>query len=342
VRYRLPPALVLFVLSPAIGELLSGSSPPAEFFSPFTFFLLAALYGGGAILVRELALRWRKGWLSIFTLGLAYGIVEEGVMCKSFFDPNWPDLGPLGVYGRWLGVNWVWAQGLTVYHAVFSISIPILLVELAYPHERGESWVSTEWLKVIGLLFALDVLFGFCCFPKPEAPYYPSPLHVLATVVAVAVLILLARKLPENLPAPLSTRVASVPKFVLLGFASTLTFFLVFWGLPNTKLHPAVTMGLGVLVPLVAARCALLWSGNGHRWADIHRWAIASGALGFFILLAPFQELSNPTRPDNTAGMSLVGLAALTGLLWLRGQIIRRQERGHPAEIVHSPPRARS
>ena len=33
------PALVLFFLAPAIGELLSGSAPPAEFFNTFTLFL---------------------------------------------------------------------------------------------------------------------------------------------------------------------------------------------------------------------------------------------------------------------------------------------------------------
>jgi len=60
-RRRISPAVVLFVLAPAVGELLSGSSPPVEFFNPFTFFLLAALYGGGAILVRELVFKWRMG-----------------------------------------------------------------------------------------------------------------------------------------------------------------------------------------------------------------------------------------------------------------------------------------
>jgi len=30
-KHRLNPALVLFFLAPAIGELLSGSMPPAEF-----------------------------------------------------------------------------------------------------------------------------------------------------------------------------------------------------------------------------------------------------------------------------------------------------------------------
>ncbi|MCD6244170.1 MAG: hypothetical protein J7J65_02910 [Candidatus Korarchaeota archaeon] len=51
----------------------------------------------------------------------AYGIVEEGVMTRSFFCPTWPDLGILAEYGRWIGVNWVWAIQLTIFHAVFSI-----------------------------------------------------------------------------------------------------------------------------------------------------------------------------------------------------------------------------
>ena len=31
---RFPSALILFFLTPAIAELLSGSAPPAEFFNP--------------------------------------------------------------------------------------------------------------------------------------------------------------------------------------------------------------------------------------------------------------------------------------------------------------------
>lgn len=321
----LPPAVVLFFLSPAIGELLSGSSPPVEFFNPFNFFLLSALYGGGAILVRELIVHWRKGWLSLFTLGAAYGIIEEGLMCKSFFDPYWQDLGPLGVYGRWLGVNWVWEVGLTVYHAVFSIAIPIALVEIAYPKERSRFWVSPEWLRIIGLLFALVVLFGFCCFPKPESPYYPSLFHVLTKVAIVAGLIWLSKQLPESLPLPLKGCVVSPIKFALLGFATVFLFFATFWGLPNTKIPPITTMALVSLIPLLSARIALKWSGKGQLWDDIHRLALVGGALGFFILLAPLQELSNPYRPDNTAGMSIVGLAALLGLLWLRKRTLQRQ-----------------
>ena len=47
------PVLVLLVLAPAVGELLSGSSPPLQFFNPVSFLLLVGLYGCGALLVRE-------------------------------------------------------------------------------------------------------------------------------------------------------------------------------------------------------------------------------------------------------------------------------------------------
>jgi len=141
---KVPPALLLFVISPAIAELLLGSSPPSEFFNPFSLLLLCSLYGSGALIVRELKVRWNKGFVSMFVLGAAYGIIEEGLMVKSFFDPKWMDLGILGVYGRWLEVNWVWAEWLTIYHAIFSIAIPITLVELAYPERKSDKWLSNK------------------------------------------------------------------------------------------------------------------------------------------------------------------------------------------------------
>ena len=100
---------------------------------------MASLYGSGAIVIRELKLCWKKDFKALLLLGAAYGILEEGLLVKSFFDPKWMDLGILGSFGRWAEVNWVWAEMLTVYHAVFSITIPIVLVELAYAERREES-----------------------------------------------------------------------------------------------------------------------------------------------------------------------------------------------------------
>ena len=80
---KIPPALILLVTAPVFGELFSASSPFNEFINPVTFITLALLYGCGAIIVRELLVRWRKGWLSLLLLGCAYGIYEEGLLVQS-------------------------------------------------------------------------------------------------------------------------------------------------------------------------------------------------------------------------------------------------------------------
>lgn len=82
------PALALFLLLPMIGKLLSGSSPPLEFLNPFAFLFMAGLYGSGAVIIRDLAFRWEKGWTSVLVMGVAHGIIEEGLEVKSFFDPH--------------------------------------------------------------------------------------------------------------------------------------------------------------------------------------------------------------------------------------------------------------
>ncbi len=310
---RIPPALVLFFLAPVIGELLSGAAPPAEFFNPLILLILSALYGSGAILVREVALRWGKRWPTIFTLGLAYGILEEGIMVKSFFDPAWPDLGALGVYGRFAGVNWVWSLFLMVYHAVVSIAIPILLVELLYTERREERWLGRRGMIGFSLLLSADVLFGNLVLTP-----YRSPAIPFLTFSALAVgLFFLARRLPESWVTLPGRECRRPLRFGLLGFAGMLVFFLVHWIFPE----------LGVPVPLTLLSALSLvtlvfWAGRRMSargaWDDRHRLAVASGALSFFVLLAPLAELDR-TRTDNPAGMTVVGLAAvafLVGLWW--------------------------
>ena len=229
---RISPALILFLLAPTIGELLSGSAPPSEFFNPISFTLLAILYGGGAILIRELTLRWDKGWPSIFTLGAAYGIIEEGLMVKSFFDPNWMDLDILGSYGRWAGVNWVWSLELTIYHAVFSIAIPILLVSLIFPSRRTEPWVSQRAFRWISLLFVINGLFIFFALTT----YRPPVFHFLIAFALVIGLFFLARRLPKTIYSTTETSQYHTRRFALVGFLGTLAFFLLNWVLPHTPI----------------------------------------------------------------------------------------------------------
>jgi hypothetical protein len=323
-RSKFPPALTLFLLSPAVAELLSGSAPPIEFFNPLGFVILASLYGSGAILARELTLRWRKGCLSLFLLGAAYGVIEEGLMVKSFFDPDWPDLGVLGVFGRWMEINWVWAEMLIVYHAVFSIVIPVLLVELAYPSQRKERWVGSRGLGGFAILLAGVVFLGYFAM-TPYRP--PLPQYFSAFTLAIF-FIFLAWKVPSENRSQGSTNSHGPTSFFTTGLLGTIGFFIVFWVLPNL-LPPLGLMLLGGFLVFGFARFLKRLKLKGCN--DLHQFALISGGLAFFIFLAPLQELDK-TRTDNPWGMGLVGLAFLVGLLLLGWRIKQR------TRITHIPP----
>jgi len=324
-RRRLSPALVLFFLSPITAELLTGSAPPAEFFNPLMLLVLTALYGSGAILIRELALRWRKGWPSILILGAAYGIVEEGLMVKSFFDPYWGDLGPLGVYGRWAEVNWVWSLGLTLFHAVWSIGIPILLVTRMFPERATEAWVGRRMMRFLAALMAVDVAFGFLAL----TPYRPPAIQYMLAGLGVIALYLLARRMPAEIGAARrdesqGDRPRTKRRFVG-GLVAAIAFFAVLWVIPNTGVRPGVTMVLLALLAAVVVIC-LRYGSAPSRWAHLRQLALASGALAFFVILAPLQQL-DPAHAVERRGMALVGLAMASLLVWLIWRT-RNAERG--------------
>jgi hypothetical protein len=88
------PAATLFVLAPVIGEVLFGAIPLSRL--PFGLLGVVGLYGGGAILVRELVVRRRLGAAWLVVLGLAYGLVEEGLVVQSLFDRHYRGLDFLG------------------------------------------------------------------------------------------------------------------------------------------------------------------------------------------------------------------------------------------------------
>lgn len=323
------PALVLYVLSPGVGELLSSASPPVEFFSVFGLTVMSLLYGCGALLVRELAFRWGTGWPGRLLLGAAYGIVEEGLMVKSFFDPGWPDLGVLGTYGRLAGVNWVWSVELTLYHCFYSICIPILLVELAFPRWRERRWLKAPGLAVVGALLAADVVFGFAWLTRYRPPLVPC----LGAWAATAGLVAAAWRvrLPAGPVTIAPRRLADARRvpgphalpFFLFGLVCTLLFFALNWGLPSSRLVPPL-----VTIALVAGLAIGFFTGvrelvRSFGWTAVNQWALASGALAFFVAFSSVVEL-DATRTDDPRGMRVVGLAAaallLAGFLRVRGR----------------------
>lgn len=321
---RFAPVLLLFFLSPTIGELVSGSAPPREFFAPGTLLLLASLYSSGAILIREYAVRWGKGWPTVFTLGCAYGILEEGLMVKSFFDPNWMDLGLLGTYGRWAGVNWVWSLDLTIYHSVVSIAIPIFLVEHIFPERKHDSWLGSRGrLFFIFLLLAVTLLgYSLLTSYRPPAPQY------LLAILCMLGFIFLAKRMPATWLADHSGSVKEPFWFGMIGFGAVFVFYvLLMFRFPAVGVPVSITI-LATLLWLGLVFWSVRYLSGGVAWIERHRLALVSGVLAFFAFLAPIQE-KDATRVDDTTGMTWVGVALAVFLFWLWRRRVRGEKFGN-------------
>jgi hypothetical protein len=197
------PILFLLLLTPGIPEYLSASSQiTLLLLNPVLFFLLLGanigLYGSGVILIREAMIRWKKGWASVFLLGVAYGIVEEGLALWTLFNPLAQPVGNLGFYGHWLGVNWVWTVGLLIFHSVYSIGLPIFLFGLIFPELKSKSLVSMRGVRISVLGLTIDSILLFLLESAIYGPYNPGVGLMTFSGVVITILVVVARKLPGD------------------------------------------------------------------------------------------------------------------------------------------------
>jgi hypothetical protein len=317
---RTPPGLALLLMAPVLGELVSAHQTPLEFINPMNFLILSLPYGCGALVCRELTVRWNKGWPSLLALAMAYGIFEEGIVVYSLFDPNWSELGLLARYGFAGGVNWTWALLTIHFHTLISIGSSIVLTEIIYSDRRHERWLGGKalavciaglllWIPVMGLIMILDM----------GRPFPPWGWYAAAWIV-VAALVFTARRLPHR---PFVAGRQTVPRpiyFLLLGLINMTVFFLTVFLTPEYDFPPlAVTVLCLIVFDAASAWTILRWSGYGQSWDDRHRLALIAGMLGFFIYFCFDKDVKEWT------GTSLVGVATILSL-WQLSRIVSRRQ----------------
>jgi len=277
IRPRLP-VLAVLLLAPTIPELLTGSTPVSTvFFDPIQFLVSfgidVGLYGTGALLIREFVVYYRKGWASTLLLGAAYGIAEEGFAVHTFFQPSGSPVNALGTYGHAFGVNWLWALGLTIFHATYSIALPILLTRLWFPKVASVRWLDRGSVGLVACVYLL-VVAAFAYL----VGHGPSPTVFALFLVVVAVLIYLAYRVPSDL---LSVRPGPARLGRLgLWLAGTLSFdgwFLILV-LSSTAVVPAV-VAAAALLAVNAAALALVLTRVGADDLEISEYRFATGML---------------------------------------------------------------
>lgn len=316
IKNKIPPWVFLLFAAPFIGELLSAHQTPLQFFNPLSFLIMALPYGFGAIICRELTVRWKKGWLSFFLLSVAYGIYEEGIVVRSFFNPNWSELGATSIY-NFLGISWTFSFVLVYFHVIISIWCSVKLAELIYYKKKKERWTSNKKLYFImfGLLLWLPA--GWLM-----TSYVPPLMHYVAIIVIFIGLILLAKFLPnKKIKTKVRKKVPSPIIFYLIGAFSLSFVFVSIFILPE----------MGVVFPLWAVMLFLIvlnivtffmlksFSGNFRSWSDLHQLALLAGFLTFVFftsVLSEFEEIS---------GSSVVVVLFIVFLFKLRKHILRRK-----------------
>jgi hypothetical protein len=322
--------LVLYFLSPLTAEVLSGSTPPLKFIQPFGLIFTPLLYGSSAILIREILARRRLGWGNALLLGAAFGVFQEALVVQtwySFMAKSSPSHSN-GFYGVWLGTNWVWALNLTIYHAVISITLPLIWLTLLFP-ERALLAPGLKRRGVILFLLWLVVPCGLLALQIARVQYAKEGYHgppatgYVIGCALVAGLVLLGSFVRIPPPRRQPRRDAPGVWTVRLAmFGLTAMFFFLTFILPATRIPPVLTMAVSAGMFSFGLWRMASWSAR-DGWSARHWLALVMGLLGWYLLIwGPLVEFV--FRLPLSEGLTLANLIVMITLFGFDWRLKRR------------------
>lgn len=275
---RIAPAIGLFFLAPWVGEYLLGNISIVEIWAlPF----LAPMYGGGALLIREVTRRTGQGWTTIIILGLAYGLLEAGLIDQSLFNPSFDglDYQSAAAFIPALGISAYNALAFTIGHAIWSIGAPIAIIEALVPARRTTPWLGKMGLSVTGLLYLSGSFFIHSDIRREEQFIASTPQLISAALLAV-ILIGIAFAVGRPPHSKIDRRAPNPRLIGMFSFLSSSIFFAV------SESWTGVLLKLLIIALMTAL--ATQWS-RRKSWSTAHQLALAGGALltyawGGFIL----------------------------------------------------------
>jgi hypothetical protein len=283
------PGLLLIFAAPMVAEVLPGAT---RFSSIFVLPIEMCVWGGGALMIREVVRRRRLGWPAMVALGLALAVAEECIIQQTSLAPLVIQLKGQ-VYARAFGVNYVYLLWALVYEAVFVVLVPVQLVELMFPTRRKEPWVNLGGGIAVGVLFVAGALLAWFSWTQIartkvfHLPAYTPPMAaVIVAVLVIAGLILWGLRAGVGRTSPTGTSgatsgPAASPWGLGIGGAvwAVLWYGLVLLGFGIAPQFPPLVAVAGGLI-LVAIILWLLpsWTRSG-AWQDRQAFAIVAGTM---------------------------------------------------------------
>lgn len=320
----------LLLLSPFIGELLSGSTRVSIL---FVYVPEIMVWGVGALFCRELARRWSTGSISLVLLGLALSIAEEFIIQQTSLAPL-PFPGAHPDYGRSWGVNVVYLLFMLGYESVWVVVVPIQLTELFFPRQARQPWLRMRGTIagcVVFLVGSRIAWYGWTQQARPRlhaAPYQPPLTMIALGLLASAALIALAYLVRgSSLPLPHDRR-RTIPAWLggLTAFVMGAAWFSLIE--QNFAPHPLqpfwIAIAAGIAWAVLAFILFVRWSSR-PAWNDVHRFAAAFGAT-LACMAMPYLTIGSWPKID-IVGKIVFDALALTGFLLLAKHVWARAKR---------------
>ena len=258
------PLLCVFLGAPVTAEYLqaylSFTGDPWASVGGIAF--LAPLYGGAALLIREIAVRTGRGWSGVLLLGAAFGLAMPGVIDLAMFGADRADVAywaqlreptliePLG-FSAATTLSW------TVGHVMMSVGAPLALLYALAPTHRDRPLLGRVGIP---LTIAAAVLVAVAVHQDGQQSYgYSLSIGQAVSVLAVVAVLGAVALTGIGAPTPVRRAEKRVPAALVVLGAALLKVMI--------DLVPPTWIGLLFSVAcLVAAGAIIHWCAANRVW----------------------------------------------------------------------------
>lgn len=285
--------------------------------SVFAVAFFVPLYGGAALLIREVSVRTGRGWPGRLLLAAAFGVAMTALIDLSLWMPNrpeiefWDDLQST-TFMAGLGFSayaaLVWVLG----HVLMSVATPLALVESFAPALRPKPWLGPLGLVLWTVAF-VAIAASIHISEKADYGVHVRPEEYLGGVAAVVVLVGLAF---SSLGRPRPTEGDSrVPGLLTLGLFGAV-------GMACLDFAPFTWAGVVGLTAITVLYVFLLWRWSGSSaWRQTQVVALVWGALLGHVLIG----FASPIPEGVSATAKILHTVVLTCVVIGVGILLQRR-----------------
>ncbi len=283
------PVLGVLLFAPFTAEYMIGYLDITGNFGLMFLYVIffGPLYGGAALIIREVTRRAGFGWLTIITLAIAFGLFQAGMIDHGLFNPAfqdidyWQDLRD-PTYIPFLGVSAYQAVDFISGHVIWSIMVPIVIIEIFFPARRREPWLSNLGLAIIIILYLIASAFIFQDQMTMDH-FLPSITQFISTGIIMIGLIITSFTLRKHNTTN-SEKTAPNPFFVgvitlfLLSMHTIIELLAVLLQFSSDFMMEWPGVILRLMALLLLGYFIFIWS-KRKGWNTMHYLALAGGAM---------------------------------------------------------------